>query len=68
MKKVIKKDFRDYLKGLSEKEKAAIRDQFLKVTGLSYPTWYGKVSGNGNFSRKDLVVLGNICNMNFVED
>ena len=68
MKKVIKKDFREYLKGLSEEEKGIIRDKFLKLTGLSYPTWYGKVSGHGNFSRLELIALGDICKAKFVED
>ena len=68
MKKVIKKDFREYLKGLSEEEKGIIRDKFLKLTGLAYPTWYGKVSGNGKFSRLELIVLGDICKAKFVDD
>lgn len=67
MKKTIKKDFIEYLKGLEEQEKLRIREEFLKMTGLSYPTWYGKISGNGKFSRLELIALGNICNENFVD-
>ena len=67
MKKTIKKDFKEYLKGLDEKDRLRVRAEFLKMTGLSYPTWYGKISGNGNFSRLELITLGKICGENFVD-
>lgn len=67
MKKTIKKDVKEFLKGLSEEERLRVRDEFLKVTKLSYPSWYNKFSGNIKFSYLELVTLGNICNVKFVE-
>lgn len=68
MKKTTKKDVKEFLKGLSEEERLKIRDEFLRVTKLSYPSWYNKFSGNIKFSHLELVTLGKICNENFVED
>lgn len=68
MKKTIKKDVREFLKELKEDERMKVRDEFLKVSGLAYPSWYNKISGKVKFSRLELVTLGNICNVNFVED
>ena len=67
MKKAIKKDVKEFLKGLSEEERLRIRDEFLEATKLSYPSWYNKFSGNIKFSHLELVTLGNICNENFVD-
>lgn len=68
MKKTNKKDVKEFLKGLSEEERLRIRDEFLKVTRLSYPSWYNKFSGKIKFSHLELVTLGNICNVNFVDE
>lgn len=66
MKKTIKKDVSEYLRGLTEEERMKIRDEFLRLTGLSYPSWYNKFSGNVKFSRLELVTLGNICKVDFI--
>lgn len=68
MEKTIKKDVREFLKELSEEERSRIRDEFLKVSGLAYPSWYNKFSGKIKFSRLELVALGNICNVNFLDN
>ena len=68
MKKTIKKDVREFLKELSEDERMKVRDEFLKASGLAYPSWYNKFSGKVKFSRLELVTLGNICKMNFLDD
>ena len=68
MKKTIKKDVREFLKELKEDERMRVRDEFLKVSGLAYPSWYNKISGKVKFSRLELVTLGNICNVNFLDD
>ena len=68
MEKTIKKDVREFLKELSEEERSRIRDEFLKVSGLAYTSWYNKFSGKIKFSRLELVALGNICNVNFLDN
>lgn len=68
MKKTIKKDVREFMKELSKDDRRRVRDEFLNVSGLAYPSWYNKFSGKVKFSRLELVTLGNICNVNFVED
>lgn len=65
MGKMVKGDVRDYLRGLSEEERVRVRDEFLALSGLSYPSWYGKLAG-GQFSRLELWALGNICGVRFV--
>ena len=66
MKKVIKKDLKEYLSSLSEQERVEIRDTFLEMTGLSYPSWYNKISGRCAFSKLEIATLGNICKVQFV--
>jgi len=66
MRKVIKKDLKEYLNGLSEQERVEIRDTFLEMTGLSYPSWYNKISGRCSFSKLEIATLGNICKVQFV--
>ena len=68
MKKTTKKDVREYLKELNEEERVRVRDYFLYVSGLAYPSWYNKISGKVKFSRLELMTLGNICNVNFLDD
>lgn len=66
MAKLAKKDFKEYLNALDEKERLRIRDKFLELTGLAYPSWYVKIS-SGKFSRLELVALGDICGEKFVD-
>lgn len=62
-----KKSFLEYFRGLSESERVKVRDEFLKMTGLKYPSWYAKMS-SGNFRKMDLIALGMICKEKFVDD
>ena len=66
MKKTIKKDVREFLRGLNEDERMKIRDEFLRITGLAFPSWYNKYSGKTKFSRLEMVTLGKICKVDFV--
>ncbi len=68
MKKTNKKDVREFLKELSEDERMKVRDEFLKASGLAYPSWYNKFSRKVKFSRLELVTLGNICKVNFLDE
>ena len=68
MKKTTKKDVREFLKELNEEERVRVRDEFLNVSGLAYPSWYNKISGKVKFSRLELMTLGSICNVNFLDD
>lgn len=63
----MKKDFKEYLKGLEEKERLRIRTEFLALTGLAYPSWYAKISAKGGFSRLELLTLEKICGEKFVD-
>ncbi len=60
MCKTGKKTFGDFYKGLDEKKKIEVRDKFLEMTGLSYPSWYGKIR-NMNFSKLEIKALSEIC-------
>jgi len=62
MCKIEKKTFEEHYKILSEKEKTEIRDRFLEMTGLSYPSWYGKIR-NMNFSKLEMKALLEICGL-----
>ncbi len=62
-----KKSFLEYFRGLSESERVKVRDEFLNMTGLKYPSWYAKMS-SGNFRKMDLIALGMICKEKFVDD
>lgn len=62
-----KKSFLEYLKGLNESERVNVRDEFLKKTGLKYPSWYAKMS-TGNFRKSDLIVLELICKEKFLDE
>ncbi|MBR6188582.1 MAG: hypothetical protein IKQ59_06465 [Prevotella sp.] len=66
MAKTEKKDFKEYLKTLDEKERLRIRQEFLTMTGLAYPSWYVKTS-SGGFSRLELLALEKICGEKFVD-
>ncbi len=58
--------FIEYYFTLSPKEKQRVRDEFLKSSGISYPTWYSKLNRN-NFSILEMKELSRICNLEFIE-
>ena len=62
-----KKDFKEFLKEQDGKERIRIRQEFLEITGLAYPSWYAKISENGSFSRLELLALEKICGEKFVD-
>lgn len=62
-----KKSFMEYYRGLNESERVKVRDEFLKKTGLKYPSWYAKMS-SGNFRKIDLIALELICKEKFVNE
>ena len=54
-----KKKFREYYMALPKQERAALRDKFLEVSGISYPAWYGKLNGSP-FTKLELAALSEI--------
>ena len=64
MEEMTKKTFKDYYATLEEKKKIDIRDRFLEMTGLSYPSWYGKIR-NMSFSKLEVRALSEICGCEF---
>ena len=42
--KIEKMTFKDYYQSLDEERKKAVRDQFLVASGISYPTFYSKLT------------------------
>lgn len=56
--------FQAYHDSLSEEEKQRVRDEFLKATGLSYPSWFTKRS-RGSFSQLELALLKRITGRDF---
>lgn len=59
-----KDTFQAYYDGLSVEEKQRVRDEFLKATGLSYPSWFTKRS-RGVFSPLELAELKRITGRDF---
>lgn len=59
-------DFMVYYSGLDDRERMRVRDEFLERAGLSYPSWYAKMS-SGSWKRLELLALGDICGERFVE-
>lgn len=59
-----KKNFREYYMALPKQERAALRDKFLEVSGISYPAWYGKLNGSP-FTKLELSALRDICGHEF---
>lgn len=62
-----KKSFLEYFRELNESERVRVRDEFLKMTGLKYPSWYAKMA-TGNFRKLELKALEQICKVDFVDD
>lgn len=56
--------FQAYYEGLNVEEKQRVRDEFLKATGLSYPSWFTKRS-RGVFSPLELAELKRITGRDF---
>lgn len=67
MEKQIKTErltFKDYYKSLNRDARIDIRDRFMKETGLSYPTFYAKVSRIG-FSRLEQQLINRLSGQVF---
>ena len=50
---------------LPKQERAALRDKFLEVSGISYPAWYGKLNGSP-FTKLELAALSEIIGIEIV--
>lgn len=67
MEKQIKTErltFQDYYKSLNRDARIDIRDRFMEETGLSYPTFYAKVSRIG-FSRLEQQLINRLSGQVF---
>lgn len=53
-----------FYKEQDEESRVRIRECFLEKTGLSYPSWYSKISRKA-FSRLEMEALSNICQKDF---
>ena len=58
--KIEKMTFKDYYQSLDEERKKAVRDQFLVASGISYPTFYSKLTRE-NYSLLERRALETIC-------
>ena len=56
--------FKDYYKSLNRDARIDIRDRFMEETGLSYPTFYAKVSRIG-FSRLEQQLINRLSGQVF---
>ena len=65
MDKTNVKCFREYYMALPKQERAALRDKFLEVSGISYPAWYGKLNGSP-FTKLELAALSEITGIEIV--
>ena len=67
MEKQIKTErltFKNYYKSLNRDARIDIRDRFMEETGLSYPTFYAKVSRIG-FSRLEQQLINRLSGQVF---
>lgn len=67
MEKQIKTErltFKNYYKSLNRDARIDIRDRFMEETGLSYPTFYAKVSRIG-FSRLEQQLINKLAGQVF---
>lgn len=67
MEKQIKTErltFKNYYKSLNRDARIDIRDRFMQETGLSYPTFYAKVSRIG-FSRLEQQLINRLSGQVF---
>ena len=62
--KIEKMTFKDYYQSLDEERKKAVRDQFLVASGISYPTFYSKLTRE-NYSLLERRALETICQTSF---
>lgn len=65
MRKTKEKSFKEYYQCLSLAEKVDLRDKFLQMADLKYPTWYTKLK-DSNFSKLELDALSRLCGEKFV--
>lgn len=56
--------FKDYYKSLNSSDKVRIRNQFIQVSGLSYPAFYKKLEKN-SFDLLETAALESICKTTF---
>lgn len=56
--------FVDYYKSLLLPEQKRIREQFIRETGIAYPTFYSKMKRN-NYSLLERKTLENLCDQSF---
>lgn len=59
-----KKKFEEYYKSIPFHEQKRVRDEFLKVSELSYPAWFTKRQ-RGTFSALEMGALKKITGINF---
>ena len=51
----------DYYKTLSEEQRAKFREEVMKETGISYPTFYYKIKNN-SFNLSETKVIKSLIN------
>lgn len=64
VEKIKKITFKDYYQSLDEEMKRTVRDQFLKESGVSYPTFYSKLTRE-NYALLERRALETICQTTF---
>lgn len=63
--KTEKMTFKDYYQSLDEELKKLVRNQFLEESGISYPTFYSKLTRE-NYTPLERRALEAICQTNFI--
>lgn len=56
--------FKDYFDSLPTEESNVVRDEMLRSSGISYPSFYGKLQ-SGKWKPLELKELGRITNKEF---
>lgn len=59
-----KKKFDDYYKSIPFQEQKRVREEFLKASELSYPSWFTKRQ-RGSFTALEIGALKKITGINF---
>jgi len=63
--KIEKMTFKDYYQSLDEEMKKEVRNNFLEGSGISYPTFYSKLTRE-NYSLLERKLLETICQTTFI--
>lgn len=58
----------DYFKSLEKKERVSFRQEVLKLTEMSYVSFYNKIQGKSDFTKSECIVISQLIPQNDVAE